>query len=122
MKKILVAEDSSTMRLFVRMSMRHLSGISITEASDGLDAIERIREQRFDLIITDINMPRMDGLQLIENVRMMGLSTPIIILTTLGEEVDRERGIKLGANSYVTKPIIGAQLSNLVTNYVNLAA
>lgn len=121
MKKILFVDDSSIMRLFARMSTRNIHGISITEARDGLEAVEKIREELFDLIITDINMPNMDGLQLIRHVRMMGLSIPIIILTTLGEEQDVARGMGLGADDYVTKPITGPILTNLIMNFVMAA-
>ncbi len=119
MKKILFADDSSIMRLFARMSTRSIQGISITEALDGLDAAEKIGKETFDLIITDINMPRMDGLQLIRHVRMMGLRIPIIILTTLGEEQDVARGMDLGADDYVTKPISAHKLTNIISNFMN---
>jgi len=122
MKKILFADDSSIMRLFARMSTRQIKDIILTEAMDGLDAVEKIREEMFDLIITDINMPNMDGLQLIRQIRTMGLSVPIIILTTLGEEQDVARGMDLGANDYVTKPISACKLSNIIANFMNVPA
>lgn len=122
MKKILIADDSSTMRLFVRMFMRNLSGVSLTEASDGFDALEKIKGESFDLIITDINMPRMDGLQLIENIRTLGLEIPIVILTTCGEDKDVETGLRLGANDYVTKPVTRHNFTNIIANYVDSAA
>lgn len=122
MKKILFVDDSSIMRLFARMSTRNIHGISITEAQDGMEAVEKIREELFDLIITDINMPNMDGLQLIRHIRMMGLSIPIIILTTLGEEQDVARGMDLGANDYVTKPISSHKLTNIISNFMDVPA
>lgn len=122
MKKILFADDSSIMRLFARMSTRNIQGITLTEAQDGLDAVGKIGEEMFDLIITDINMPNMDGLQLIRHVRMMGLRIPIIILTTLGEENDVARGMDLGANDYVTKPISTHKLTNIIANFINVPA
>jgi len=121
MKKILITDDSSIMRLFVRMIMRNLGGVSLTEALDGQDAIEKIKKDHFDLIITDINMPRMNGLQLIENIRVMGLEIPIIILTIRGEEKDVEKGLSFGANDYVTKPISIHTFTNIIMNYVNTA-
>ncbi len=122
MKKILVVEDSPTMRLLIRMYLRNLPGISMVEANDGLEAIEKIREAQYDLLITDINMPRMDGLQLIENLRMMGFKIPIIVLTTRGEEPDMEKGVLLGANSYITKPVVGPALADVIMNYIGAAA
>lgn len=121
MKKILFADDSSIMRLFARMSTRHIGGISLTEAQDGLEAVDKIEKEIFDLIITDINMPNMDGLQLIRHVRMMGLRIPIIILTTLGEENDVARGMDLGADDYVTKPISAYKLTNIISTFMNAA-
>ena len=120
MKRIIIAEDSTTMRLYLRMCLRKIHGVMVTESVDGLDAIEKIQEQ-FDLLITDLNMPNMGGLKLIEHVRTMGLTVPIIILTTCGEEKDVERGLQLGANDYVTKPVTGPALTNLVMNYVMAA-
>jgi CheY-like chemotaxis protein len=122
MKKILFADDSSIMRLFARMTTRSIQGISVTEAHDGLDAVEKIGKETFDLIITDINMPNMDGLQLIRHVRMMGLRIPIIILTTLGEEQDVARGMDLGADDYVTKPISVHKLTNIISTFMNVPA
>jgi len=120
MKKILFADDSSIMRLFARMSTRNIHGISVTEAQDGLDAVEKIGEESFDLIITDINMPRMDGLELIRHVRMVGLKIPIIILTTLGEEKDVARGMDLGADDYMTKPITVHKFTDIISSYMNV--
>jgi CheY-like chemotaxis protein len=122
MKKILFADDSSIMRLFARMSTKSMHEISLTEAQDGLDALEKIGKEMFDLIITDINMPNMDGLQLIRHVRMMGLRIPIIILTTLGEERDVAMGMNLGANDYVTKPISAYKLTHIISNFMNFQA
>ena len=122
MKKILVVEDSSTMRLFIRMFLRSISDVRITEATDGLDGLEKLGKESFDLVITDVNMPRLDGLQLIERIRgSLGLKMPIIILTTRGEKENVEKGISLGANNYVTKPIVGPTLTNLVMDYIQVA-
>mgnify|MGYP001559741864 FL=1 len=122
MKKILVVEDSATMRLFIKMFLRSLHDVSITEATDGLDGLEKLGKESFDLVITDVNMPRLDGLQLIERIRgSLGLKMPIIILTTRGEKENIEKGISLGANNYVTKPIVGPTLTNLVMDYIQVA-
>ena len=121
MKKILLADDSETMRLFIRIFMRNLSDVRVTEAADGFDAIEKIRKEDFDLIITDINMPHMDGLQLIRSIRGMGLATPIIVLSTRGEETEIEKGLSLGANDYMTKPISGHRFTSTVMTYIGTA-
>ncbi len=120
MKKVIIADDSATMRLFIRMFLRNIHGVIITESPDGLDAIEKIKREHFDLLITDLQMPNMDGLKLIENIRSMGLQIPIIILTTCGEEADVKKGLGLGANDYLTKPISGHKFSSLIHNYMAL--
>ena len=121
MKKIIIAEDSTTMRLLIKMCLRKIHGVSVTESSDGLDAIEKIRKEHFDLLITDLQMPNMDGLKLIENIRLMGLRIPIIILTTHGEETEVEKGLMLGANDYLTKPISGSKFNTLIHSYMDIA-
>ena len=116
MKRILVVDDSVTMRQLMKMViLKHLA-CQITEAQDGLDALSKLKEGTFDLIVTDVNMPRMDGLGLVRSVReVLKLAVPIIIVTTKGAEADRDMGMKLGANAYLTKPINGFEISKTVT-------
>jgi len=107
MKRVLIVEDSPTMRLFIKMFLRGVKDVSITEAVDGIDAIEKLNQNSFDLIITDINMPRLNGLELIEKIRgEMVSKIPIIILTTKGEESEIENGLLLGADNYVTNRLL----------------
>jgi len=122
MKKIVIAEDSKTMRLFIKMSLRHMPDIVIFEASNGAEAFNIIKKESPSLIITDIHMPETDGLELIKRVRDLGLKTPIIVLTTDGERQDMERAVMLGADGYATKPIMVSSLVNLVDGFLRLAA
>ena len=116
MKRILVVDDSVTMRQLIKMVLLKHLPCQITEAQDGLDALGKLKEGTFDLIVTDVNMPRMDGLGLVRSVREVLKSTiPIIIVTTKGGEADRDLGLKLGANAYLTKPINGLQVSKTVS-------
>lgn len=110
--KILVVEDSPTMRQMIGFALRRLPGAEITEASDGVDGLKKINCNRFDLIITDINMPVMDGLKLISLVRrdVNYRNIPIMIVTTEGGAEDRERALALGADAYITKPIQAGQV------------
>jgi two-component system chemotaxis response regulator CheY len=110
--KILVVEDSPTMRQMIGFALRRLPGAEITEASDGVDGLKKIKCNRFDLIITDINMPVMDGLKLISLVRrdVNYRNIPIMIVTTEGGAEDRERALALGADAYITKPIQAGQV------------
>ena len=113
MKKILIADDSSTMRLLLKMHLRGI-GATIIEAADGQAALDKLSEEPFDMLITDINMPNMTGLELTKAVREKGISIPIIILTTKGEESDVEKGMSLGATGYLTKPVDPKELLNLI--------
>ena len=110
-KSILLVDDSRTVRQFLKLVLSRYLHCDITEAEDGIQAMARLSYGSYDLMITDINMPQMNGLSLIEKVRGdMQLNVPIIIVTTMGLESDRDVGLKLGANAYVTKPIKGPAL------------
>ena len=107
-KKILVVDDSRTVRQLLKMILVRSLSSQVTEAEDGLEAVKALKNDSFDLVITDINMPNMDGLTLVNKIRTeMGLKVPIIIITTMGKEADRDRGLMLGANTYLTKPFNG---------------
>jgi len=103
----LIVEDSPTMRQLLAFSLRRLKDCRIIEAVDGVDALKKLTTERVDLVITDINMPMMDGLKLVTLIRgnARTRTLPIVIVTTEGAEEDRKRGLALGANAYVPKPI-----------------
>jgi len=105
--KILIVEDSPTMRQLISFALKRLRGIKIVEANDGVDGLKKLSGDKFDLIFTDINMPIMDGLKLVSLVRNDPgyRETPIVVITTEGAQEDRERALALGANDYITKPI-----------------
>jgi two-component system chemotaxis response regulator CheY len=105
--KVLIVEDSPTMRQLISFALKRLRGIKITEANDGVDGLKKISAEKFDLIFTDINMPVMDGLKLVSLFRNdpNHKLVPIVIITTEGAMEDRERAMSLGANDYITKPI-----------------
>ena len=104
---VLVVEDSPTMRQLIVFALKRIHGFKIVEANDGVDGLKKLSAQKFDLILTDINMPIMDGLKLVSMVRNDPnyKDTPIIVITTEGATEDRERALALGANEYITKPI-----------------
>ncbi len=106
-KKILIVEDSPTMRQLIAYTLRRLPEVSLVEATDGVDALKKLGCDKFNLIFTDINMPIMDGLKLVSHVRNDPelKNIPIVIITTEGADEDRKRGLVLGANNYLTKPI-----------------
>lgn len=114
--RFLVVEDSPTMRQLITFSLKRIPNAKIIEASDGVDALKKLKENRFDLIVSDINMPLMDGLKLVSMIRSdpSYRSTPIIIVTTEGSQPDREKGLALGANAYLSKPIQTNELLKVV--------
>jgi CheY-like chemotaxis protein len=118
-KSILVTDDSSIMRMFLVLNLKRMIKVNITEAVNGADALAKLKEGTFDLLLTDMNMPEMDGAQLIRHVRLgMQSNMPIVIITTKGEIRDREAGMSLGANSYLTKPVNPAELIKTVLTYL----
>ena len=106
-KRILIVEDSPTMRQLLVFALRRLKDVDIVEAQDGMDGLRKISSDHFDLALIDINMPVMDGLKLISLIRGEDSlsSIPIVVITTEGAKEDRERALSLGANEYLTKPI-----------------
>lgn len=110
--KILVVEDSPTMRQLITFTLKRLKDVEILEAGDGVDGLKKIAGNKFDIIFTDINMPIMDGLKLVSLVKSdpTNKDIPIVVITTEGGQEDRDRALALGANSYITKPIQSASL------------
>lgn len=119
--KILVVEDSPTMRQLIIFALRRLKNIKVIEACDGVDALKKLQKEVFDLIITDINMPVMDGLKLLSMLRKDEVykNTPVIIITTEAGKEDRERAMNLGANAYLTKPVQAPDVLKLVEQFIS---
>ncbi|MCU1278794.1 MAG: Chemotaxis regulator - transmits chemoreceptor signals to flagelllar motor component CheY [bacterium] len=123
MSTALVVEDSPTMRQLIVFALRRIRGLEVLEADDGVDALRKLAASKLDIILTDINMPIMDGLKLVKRVRsdesLKGI--PIIIITTEGAEEDRQRALALGANAYITKPIQAPQVIAKVKELLKIA-
>lgn len=118
-KSILVVDDSSIMRMFLVMNLKRILTVKITDAVNGVDALAKLKSGTFDLLLTDMNMPEMNGAELVRHVRLgMKSDMPIVIITTKGESKDRDLGMSLGANSYLTKPVNPAELIKTVLNYL----
>ncbi len=122
-KKILIIEDSPTMRQLISFALKRLPGVRIVEATDGVDGLKKLSSEKFDLILTDINMPIMDGLKLVSLVRNDAnyREVPIVVITTEGAREDRERALALGANDYVTKPIQANRILELARSLLKKA-
>jgi two-component system chemotaxis response regulator CheY len=118
----LVVEDSPPMRKMIVFALSRVRELDVVEADDGVDALRRIASKKFDIIITDINMPILDGLKLVKRLRADEAykDVPIVIITTEGAEEDRQRALALGANAYITKPIQAQQVISLVREILGL--
>lgn len=114
-RTILTVEDSVSMRQLVSFTLRE-AGHEVVEAEDGVDALERLRERKVDMIITDLNMPNLDGISLIRKVREGGAHrcTPILMLTTESQEARRLEGKAAGATGWIVKPFRGEQLLTVI--------
>ena len=120
----LVVDDSPTMRQLISFSLKRFKGCKIVEAVDGVDALKKLQDTKVDMILADINMPVMDGLKLVSLVRQDPKikHVPIIIITTEGAEEDRHRGLALGANAYIVKPIQSAHLLKTINDVLGTIA
>ena len=121
--RILIVEDSPTMRQLLAFALKRLKHVDVVEAQDGMDGLRKVTSDHFDLALVDINMPVMDGLKLISLIR--GEETlqqmPIVVITTEGAEEDRQRALALGANEYLTKPIQANRVLQVARSLLKLA-
>lgn len=117
---ILVVDDSSTVRKFVSVSLS-MQGFQVVTACDGMDALEKLPSQKIDLVITDLNMPNMDGFELIKSLRESPAykELPIVILTSLSDSLSKERSIELGVHSFLRKPFSLEKVQYEVAKYIS---
>lgn len=118
----LIVEDSPMMRQLIVFALGRIRNLKVVEADDGVDGLKKLAGGRFDLVITDINMPIMDGLKLVKRIRSDAVhkDVPIMIITTEGAAEDRQRALQLGANEYVTKPIQAPQVISKVKELLKI--
>ncbi|HKK01178.1 MAG TPA: response regulator [Desulfuromonadales bacterium] len=121
MKKILITEDSPTMRSLIISTLADMGDFEIVEAANGFEALRILPREKVDLVITDINMPDINGLELVSFVKNNPnyRSIPLFIISTEGRERDREKGLALGADAYLVKPFSPDELQALVRRYLN---
>jgi two-component system chemotaxis response regulator CheY len=119
--KILVVDDSPTMRQFIVFALQRLPGLEIMQAGDGVSALKQLSSEKYDLLLTDINMPMMDGLKLVSLIRNDPnyYQLPIVMITTEGSEITREKALKMGATEYITKPLQTTRLVDVVRQLLN---
>ncbi|WP_373045259.1 response regulator [Vulgatibacter sp.] len=106
MRTVLVVDDSKVMREMVVACLRAEPGLAFTQAASGLEAIEQLSLQPFDLVVLDLNMPDIGGVEVVEFVRSQErlAGVPILVVTTRGDEASRNRVLEAGASSFLTKP------------------
>ncbi|ATB32497.1 response regulator [Melittangium boletus] len=121
--KILIVEDSRASRELIAATVESIPGLEAVTSSSGLEALKLLPRHVFSLIITDINMPDINGLELIRFIKNNPAlrDTPLFIVTTEGRETDRDRGLALGAVEYLVKPFSPRSLEGLVRRYLQLA-
>ncbi len=112
--KILLVDDSRTIRNIQKNVLAQLGHTDIMEASDGVEALAAIKNQRPDLVLVDWNMPNMDGITLVRTVRQTDTALPLIMVTTEAEKSRVIEAIKAGVNNYVVKPFTAQTLSEKI--------
>jgi DNA-binding response OmpR family regulator len=101
--RILLVDDEQPIQTLLSFPLQR-DGYEVVQASDGREALARFSEQQFDLVVLDLMLPRMDGLEVCKTLRGQGSTVPIIMLTAKSEEIDKVLGLELGADDYITKP------------------
>lgn len=114
-RKILTVDDSPTVRQLLKMTLTD-AGYEVMEAADGREALSMVRQHQFDMLVTDLNMPQIDGIQLIEEVRKIpgNRFMPIIMLTTESHDGIRKKGKIAGASGWIVKPFKPEQVLGVV--------
>lgn len=120
MKRIMIVDDSSAIRKFVKFALK-VKGYIVIDAVDGLDALEKLKDNFIDLLVTDLNMPNMDGFELIATVRESNeyRELPIIVLTSEDKKREKDIAIEKGANEYLVKPFKPDEILKLVKKYID---
>jgi two-component system chemotaxis response regulator CheY len=117
MAKILIVDDSNMLRDMLKYALLDGGYSDVDEAIDGVEALNIAKEKDFDLVITDINMPNMDGFDLIDNLRKIDnyKTKPLLVLTTERTEEMKQRGKEVGATGWIVKPFLPEQLITAIT-------
>lgn len=113
-KSFLVVDDSATMRQLIVMTLKKMGCTAISEAPNGKVGLEKLADGPVDIVLTDIDMPEMNGLEFIQHARPQYPALPIVILSTHGDDTTRDKGLALGANDYLTKPLSGSKLTDVL--------
>jgi len=116
---ILIVDDSASMRQLVAFTLQD-AGFNVTQAVDGVDALTKSAPNKADIVITDLNMPNMDGIELIRQLRAKSeyKFTPIIMLTTESQDAKKQEGRQAGASGWIVKPFTPDQLVGVVKKFI----
>ena len=112
MSRVLVVDDATTVRMYYREVLEE-AGFAVDEAVNGFEALEKSIEQTYDLLIVDVNMPKMDGYSFLKHARKAPelQAVPAIMISTEAQDADRRRAYEAGANAYLVKPVKPDQLT-----------
>lgn len=124
MSEILVVDDSNIMREMIVACLRPIEGAAFVHAASGLEAIERLSLQQFDLVVLDLNMPDIGGFEVIEFIRAQDRlkQLPVLVVTTRGDHESRERALGSGASGFIAKPFSPDQILHEVRSLLVAAA
>lgn len=119
MKKILAVDDSSSVRQMISFTLK-TAGYDVVDAVDGKDGLAKAGKDKFDMIITDLNMPNVDGIQMIIELRKLSgyAFVPILMLTTESQAEKKDAGRKAGATGWIVKPFNAEQLTSVIRKLV----
>lgn len=120
--RALVVDDSQAMRRNIVIALQRMGVFSLEEAEDGVQALKKFTHEPFDIVLTDINMPMMDGLKLISHIRQAphNAQVPIVVITTESAEEDRQKALQLGASAYLIKPVQAKEVVDAVRTLLDL--
>ena len=123
-KKLLIVDDEAHIRMLIEQTLEDLEdeGVELLFADNGADALRIIQEERPDLVFLDVMMPKMNGMEVCQKVKkeLNITETYIILLTAKGQEVDRQKGLDMGADKYMTKPFDPDEMLSIAEEILNL--
>ncbi|MGA9240155.1 MAG: response regulator [Robiginitalea sp.] len=123
-KKLLIVDDEAHIRMLIEQTLEDLEdeGVELLFADNGADALRIIQEERPDLVFLDVMMPKMNGMEVCQKVKkeLKITDTYIILLTAKGQEVDRQKGLDMGANKYMTKPFDPDEMLSIAEEILNM--
>ena len=118
MKRVLVVDDTKNIRLLLTKCLEH-EGYQVETASDGQEALDMFRKERYDLAFLDIKMPRLSGTEVLKSIREMGIGTPVIIITAYATVKNAVECTKLGAVTYLQKPFTAEKIRTVLSELMN---